>query len=90
MGYLFGIILCITFMYTLHWRHMTRGEREARRREREEKLQNEADDESKRILTGKTCSNGWHTFDRWSDSYDGYLQYRRCTKCGIKDTRVGV
>ena len=92
MGYLFGIVLCFTILAYMNYMYKTRGEREARRREKREEAHQAAiaaaEFERHRIESGKTCNKGWHSFGMWKDSAGGYYQYRYCTRCGVKDQRI--
>ena len=77
MIYLFGIVLCFTFLATLNFWHKTRGEREEAAKKRA----------AVKALS-KTCSKGWHQFGMWKLSTGGYFQYRYCTQCGLRDRRI--
>ena len=78
MGYLFGIVLCFTFLATLNFWHRTRGEREEAAKRRAA-----AKDVS------KTCGKGWHNFGRWENSPRYHnAQQRYCNLCGIREERI--
>lgn len=94
MPYLFGIVLCFTFLATLKYWERTKPEREERVRRAKEEAEAEkkaAEEKAKAdLIAYRICVNGWHPFSKWEDDpvNSGY-QIRHCNKCGERDRRRG-